>query len=64
MADRGYNPNALVAAIGSIGAAAVLPSKICRKAQRPHDHKLRNRIERCFNRLKQFRRLATRSCKR
>ena len=27
-------------------------------------YKLRNRIERCFNRLKQFRRLATRYCKR
>ena len=67
MADRGYDSNAIVAAIGSIGAEAVIPSKICRKVQRPHDrtlYKLRNRIERCFNRLKHFRRLATRYRKR
>ena len=67
MADRGYDSNAIVAAIEAIGAEAVIPSKICRKVQRPHDrtlYKLRNRIERCFNRLKNFRRLATRYCKR
>ena len=37
------------------------------KCSGSHDrtlYKLRNRIERCFNRLKQFRRLATRYCKR
>jgi transposase len=47
MADRGYDSNAIVAAIESIGAEAVIPSKICRKVQRPHDrtlYKLRNRI--------------------
>ena len=67
MADRGYDSNAIVAAIEAIGAEAVIPSKVCRKMQRPHDrtlYKLRNRIERCFNRLKHFRRLATRYCKR
>jgi transposase len=67
MADRGYDSNAIVAAIESIGAEAVIPSKICRKVQRLHDrtlYKLRNCIERCFNRLKHFRRLATRYCKR
>ena len=67
MADRGYDSNAIVAAIEAIGAEAVIPSKVCRKVQRPHDrtlYKLRNRIERCFNRLKHFRRLATRYCKR
>ena len=67
MADRGYDSNAIVAAIQSLGAEAVIPSKICRKVQRPHDRtldKLRNRIERCFHRLKHFRRLATRYCKR
>lgn len=67
MADRGYDANAIVAAIENIGAEAVIPSKICRKVQRQHNrtlYKLRNRIERCFNRLKQFRRLATRYCKR
>jgi len=67
MADRGYDSNAIVAAIEAIGAVAVIPSKVCRKVRRPHDpalYKLRNRIERCFNRLKHFRRLATRYCKR
>ncbi len=67
MADRGYDSTAIVAAIEAMGAEAVIPSKINRKVQRPHDrtlYKLRNRIERCFNRLKQFRRLATRYCKR
>ncbi len=66
IADRGYDSNLIIAAIESIGAEAVIPSKINRKVQRPHDptlYKLRNRIERCFNRLKQFRRLATRYCK-
>ena len=46
-----------------MGAKAVIPSKLCRKVQRPHDrilYKLRNRIERCFNKLKHFRRFATR----
>ncbi len=67
MADRGYDSNQIVDAIESLGAIAVIPSRICRKQKREHDptlYKLRNRIERCFNRLKQFRRLATRYCKR
>jgi transposase len=49
-----------------MGAAVVIPSKINRRQQRSHDqnlYKLRNRIERCFNKLKQFRRFATRYCK-
>lgn len=67
LADRGYDSDAIVAAIEAMGAQAVIPSKVNRRIQRPHDktlYKLRNRIERCFNRLKQFRRLATRYCKR
>jgi transposase len=67
LADRGYDSDAIVAAIEAMGAEAVIPSKVNRKIQRPHDktlYKLRNRIERCFNQLKQFRRLATRYCKR
>ena len=67
LADRGYDSNTIVSAIEAMGAKAVIPSKLCRKVQRPHDrilYKLRNRIERCFNHLKQFRRLATRYCKR
>ena len=42
---------------------AVIPSKRDRKAVIPHDavlYRERNRIERCFNKLKHFRRIATR----
>ncbi len=67
LADKGYDSDAIVVKIHSLGAVAVIPSRRCRKVQRSHDrllYKLRNRIERCFNRLKQFRRLPTRYCKR
>ena len=67
LADKGYDSTAIIAKIQSLGAVAVIPSRSCWKVQRQHDrtlYKLRNRIERCFNRLKQFRRLATRYCKR
>ena len=46
-----------------IGATAVIPPKCNRKQQRSYDRELykqRNRIERCFNKLKQFRHIATR----
>ncbi|MCP1998525.1 putative transposase [Nitrobacter winogradskyi] len=44
-------------------AAVVIPPKRNRKDQRPYDadlYKERNIIERFFNKLKQFRRVATR----
>lgn len=46
-----------------MNAQAVVPSKRNRKVAIPHDiefYKQRNRIERGFNRLKHFRRFATR----
>ncbi|GGD42451.1 hypothetical protein GCM10011335_51440 [Aureimonas glaciei] len=46
-----------------MGAAAVIPSNRGRKILIPHDveaYKHRNRIERCFSKLKHFRRFATR----
>jgi transposase len=49
--------------IAEMGAEAVIPSNCTRKIAIPHDtsaYKQRNRIERCFNRLKHFRRFATR----
>jgi len=49
--------------IASIGTEAVIPSNRCRKVSIQHDpalYKHRNRIERGFNRLKHFRRFATR----
>src|SRR5260370_34341155 len=47
----------------AMNAEAVIPSTRSREVPIPHDetiYKLRNRIERCFNKLKHFRRFATR----
>ena len=66
IADRGYDADLLLAQSESIGARAVIPPKCTRKLQRAYDRELykqRNRIERCFNKLKHFRRFATRYCK-
>jgi transposase len=63
LADRAYDSTALRQQIDSIGARAVIPSTRSRKIPIPHDpilYRLRNRIERCFNKLKHFRRFATR----
>lgn len=63
LADKGYDSQAILDHIATMGAVAVVPSKSNRKQQRTHDKELyrkRNRIERCFNRLKHFRRFATR----
>ena len=63
LADRAYDANSLRQHLERIGATAVIPSTRSRKAPIPHDpviYKLRNRIERCFNKLKHFRRFATR----
>jgi len=63
LADRAYDNNDLRQAIAGIGAQAVIPSTRSRKAPIPHDqaaYRHRNRIERCFNKLKHFRRFATR----
>ena len=46
-----------------MGASAVIPCNPTRKHLIPYDfqiYKARNRIERCFNKLKHFRRIATR----
>ena len=63
LADRAYDANSLRRYLDQIGAEAVIPSTRSRKSPIPHDplvYRLRNRIERCFNRLKHFRRFATR----
>ncbi len=63
LADKAYDANWLRALIDNMGAEAVIPSNRTRKHLIPHDaatYKLRNRIERCFNKLKHFRRFATR----
>ena len=63
LADKAYDSNDLRNQIAAMKAQAVIPSKRNRKVFIPHDgeiYKHRNRIERCFNRLKHFRRFATR----
>jgi transposase len=63
IADTAYDSRALREVIGAMGAIAVIPSNPTRKHPFTHDrtiYRLRNRIERCFNKLKHFRRLATR----
>ena len=63
LADRAYDANSLRTYLHQIGAEAVIPSTRSRRAPIPHDpalYRLRTRIERCFNKLKHFRRFATR----
>jgi transposase len=63
LADKGYDSDAIVAHAANMRAAAVIPPKRNRKVQREYDkdlYKQRNRIERCFSRIKHFRRFATR----
>jgi len=63
LADKGYDADHLVDQIAQTGAQIVIPPKRNRKIQRPYDtelYKQRNIIERFFNKLKHFRRVATR----
>nr|WP_295106821.1 hypothetical protein [uncultured Caulobacter sp.] len=62
-AVQSIDGNAIRKIIANMGAQAVIPSNRTRKVPIPHDqvaYKQRNRVERCFNRLKHFRRFATR----
>lgn len=62
LADKGYDRRALVEAIRAQGGEAIIPPRSCQQP-RSYDksrYRLRNRIERCFARLKQWRRIATR----
>jgi transposase len=63
LADRGYDADAIRADIELRGGTPVIPAKKNRRVQIEIDgaiYALRNRIERCFNRMKNFRRFATR----
>ena len=63
IADKGYDGDALVEHIESQHAEAIIPPRSNRKELRNYDrhrYKARNLVERFFNRLKQFRRVATR----
>ena len=66
IADKGYDSTEIVTTIEALGAVAVIPPRQHWKQPRSYDHTLykqRNLIERCFNRLKQFRRFSTRYCR-
>ena len=63
IADKAYDSDALRALIAEAGMLAVIPSSRRRKKPIAHSialYKERNRIERCFNKLKHFQRFATR----
>ncbi len=63
LADKAYDSNAFREIIANGGAEAVIASNRTRKIAIPHDpaiYRQRNRIERCINKLKHFRRFATR----
>ena len=63
VADRGYDARAIIDLVESRGGRAHIPTCRDRKIQRSVDHALyrqRNLIERFFNKLKHFRRVATR----
>jgi transposase len=63
LADKGYDADALIDRIHASGARVVIPPRRNRVVQRSYDRHLykdRNLVERFFNRIKQFRRIATR----
>jgi len=63
IADKGYDSRRILDLIREQGAVAVIPPRKNRKEQREYDRELykrRNVIERAINRLKDYRRIATR----
>jgi transposase len=63
LADKGYDTDAIRACLKERGIKPVIPGKANRKKKIHHDkeaYKGRNVVERCFCRLKDFRRIATR----
>ena len=63
LADKGYDADAFRAFLKDPKIKPVIPGKSNRKKRIRHDKKAyrnRNVIERCFGRLKDFRRIATR----
>jgi len=63
IADKGYDADALVATLEERGITPIIPPKANRKEPRKTDFALyreRNLVERFFNKLKQYRGIATR----
>ena len=66
LADKGYDSDAIVSRIESLGAGVVIPPKANRLLQRDCDYALyceRNLVERFFNKIKHYRAIATRYAK-
>jgi len=63
LADKGYDADAVRQDLADAGIEAVIPAKRNRRNPAPHDRlkdRWRNRIERLFGKLKNWRRVATR----
>ena len=63
LADKGYDSDALIETLEERGIKPIIPPKANRREPRKTDFALyreRNLVERFFNRLKQYRALATR----
>ena len=63
LADKGYDSNEFIDTIESKGAVAVIPPRKNRIESRAYDkiiYKERNVVERLFQKLKHYRRIATR----
>ena len=63
IADKGYDADAFIDFIQSSGAQAVIPPRKNRRVARAYDEYLyreRNLVERLFQKLKHYRRIATR----
>ena len=63
LADKGYDSDAFVQSVRDSGAVAVIPPRKNRVEGRDYDktiYKERNQVERLFQKLKHYRRIATR----
>ncbi|MFV0643841.1 MAG: transposase, partial [Sphingomonadaceae bacterium] len=63
LGDKGYDADAIREELEKADVEAVIPAKSNRIDPAPHDpekYKWRNHVERLFNRLKNWRRIATR----
>lgn len=63
IADKGYDSDATVELVVSQGSEPVIPPRKCRTRQRNYDkdvYKERHLVEVFFNRIKHFRKVATR----
>lgn len=63
LADKGFDSDRFRVSIAEVGAQAVIPSSHSRSQVIPHDEHLyaeRNLVERFINKIKHYRRIATR----